>query len=126
MVVVGFARLLATGARCAGEQERETVSDDYKRAEIDVALAGTPEHHHLTVKIYGDEDASKHLNATPEQVRAIREILGGELLEVLSEALGDAHAYRSDDDDVFTTELRRRYRALAEAVGLKPNFDTGH
>lgn len=99
---------------------------NYERIEIDRALAAAPEGDSLSVKVTSRYGASRWLIATPQQVRAIREILGGELLGVITEALGDAHAYRSDSDDTFTVELRRQYRAVAEAVGLTPNFDTGH
>lgn len=90
---------------------------DYQRAEIERALKDHPERHHLTLKIQGDEGASKWLNVTPQQTRVIRELLAGDLLEVLAEALGDALAYRCDEED---REVAARYRALAEAVQVEP------
>jgi hypothetical protein len=100
------------------------MSDSYQRAEIERALFGTPEDSFLRVKVIGDQGESKHLNASPQQVRAIREILGGDLLAVLSEALGDAHAYRGDGEE--DNEMQERYTALAMAIGVDANFDTGH
>lgn len=59
----------------------------YKRKEINQALFNHPEHHALTVKVVGDTGASKYLNATPAQVRVLREVLGGGSLTDITDAV---------------------------------------
>jgi hypothetical protein len=48
---------------------------NYERIEIDRALKGHPERHKLSLKITGDENATRWLSVSPAQVRAIRELL---------------------------------------------------
>lgn len=47
----------------------------YERREIGRALKDHPERHALTMKIAGDENASRWLNITVEQARAIQDVL---------------------------------------------------
>lgn len=72
------------------EHEDQYEAHRYEREQITRALADHPDHHTLMIKIVGDENATKYLNATPAQVRAIREILGGGRPEDVVAALGGA------------------------------------
>lgn len=51
----------------------------YVRGEIDHVLRGVADDDRISVKFYGDGRQSKWLRVTPDQVRAIRDLLTGDL-----------------------------------------------
>lgn len=67
------------------DEDQDTM--DYKRREIAEALRDHSEGLPLKVKVLGEAGSSKYLSASPAQVRAIREILGGGSLEDIATAL---------------------------------------
>lgn len=67
--------------------EDQFQAQNFRRKEIDDALSGHPADELLKVKVRGAVGESKWLSATPAQVAAIREILGGGDLVSIAEAL---------------------------------------